>query len=59
MLRWKPVRNAHLLMCKLHLRHVTGEASGLREQMQAALPAPDGFTTPCQGGYFLTGFRLA
>src|SRR5450756_367697 len=32
------------LLCKPHLQHVTGKASGLREQVQAALPAPDGFT---------------
>jgi hypothetical protein len=79
MLRWKPAQNARLLICKLHLRHVTGKAtshstrrthntrqvagydevSRLGEQMQAALPAPDGFTMPCQSGYFLADFRLA
>jgi len=26
--------------------------------MQAALPAPDGYTTPCQSGYFLVLSRL-
>ncbi|MGC2049304.1 MAG: hypothetical protein WA635_11940, partial [Gallionella sp.] len=36
-----------------HLRHVTGEASRLREQMHAALPAPGCFATPCQSGYSL------
>ncbi len=59
MLRWKPAQNAHLLVCKPHLRHVTGEASRLREQMQAVLPAPEGFAPPCQYGYFFAGFRLA
>jgi hypothetical protein len=59
MLRWKPAQNARLLTCKPHLRHVTGEASRLREQMPAALPAPGCFATPCQSGYFLADFRLA
>ena len=43
----------------LHLRHVTGEASRLREQVQAALPAPRCYATACQSGYFLAPLRLA
>jgi hypothetical protein len=46
------------LLCKPHLQHVTGKASRLREQVQAALPAPDGFTTPCQSGNFFILSRL-
>jgi hypothetical protein len=46
-------------ICKPHLRHVTGEASRLREQMQAILPAQEGFNPPCQNGRFFAGFRLA
>jgi len=59
MLRWKPAQDAHLFTYKPHQRHITGEDSRLREQMQVALPAPDGFTTPCQSGYFLADFRFA
>ncbi len=38
------------LTCTPHLRHVTGEASRLREPMLAALPAPGYYATPGQSG---------
>jgi hypothetical protein len=59
MLRWKPLQKARLLCVNRICDTFTGEAGRLREQMQAALPAPEGFTPPCQSGYFFGGFRLA
>ena len=63
MLRWKPSQNAgsrsDILCVNRICDTLTGEASRLREQMQAALPAPGCFATPCQSGYFFVSFRLA
>jgi hypothetical protein len=41
------------LMCMPHPRHVTGEASRLREQMQVASSRTECFATPCQSDYSL------
>ena len=47
------------LMLFLSGNGITGGDSRLREQMQAALPAPGCYATPCQSGYFFALLRLA
>jgi hypothetical protein len=55
----KIVSKSSCTKCTLHLRHVTSEARRLREQMQAALPAPDAAQHRVRAATFSPIFALS